>query len=190
VEIKLQEAAMNSLFAVIDEASQNGIKISPFDGAIAGSRGYTDSLTLWFSRYAPALNYWIARGKITEVEAIATNSLPLEKQIEKVIQWESQGLWFGTSRTASIFSSTAPPGTSQHLSMLAFDVAQVPGQTLIAIFNSHGWFQTIRGDPQHFTFLGLTETELPSRGLKPILSGGTKYWIPDVPDIGATNLRD
>jgi hypothetical protein len=44
--------------------------------------------------------------------------------------------------------------------------------------NRNGWFQTIVDDPPHFTYLGVAETELPSRGLQLIWKGGYKYWIP------------
>jgi hypothetical protein len=189
-EIKLQEPAMSSLLSAIDEASAKHISIVPLDGSIAGSRSYNETVRLWFSRYTPALNYWIKRGRITEEEAVRVNSLPLEKQVEKVIDWESQRLWFGTAKTASIFASVAPPGASQHLSMLAFDVLRIPNSKLVQIFNSYGWFQTVVGDPQHFTYLGLTVDQLSSRGLKPVRSGGTTFWVPDVSSNTSSNLRD
>jgi len=43
-----------------------------------------------------------------------------------------------------------------------------------------GWFQTVLSDLPHFTFLGLEEAELPSRGLKPVEVNGQTFWIPDV----------
>src|SRR5262249_52807564 len=93
-EIKLQEAAMNSLLAVVIEALSRGIKISPFDGAIAAGRSYTDTVNIWNSRFETALNYWTLRGKITAEEAARVRALPLEQQAEKVIEWEARGLWF------------------------------------------------------------------------------------------------
>ena len=180
VEIELQEVAMNSLFLVADDAKTVGIKIIPLDGSIAAGRTYFDTVRIWYSRFDPALKYWIARGKIATDDEAALRALPLEKQMEKVIEWESRGLLFGTGHALSIFSSTAPPGTSQHLSLLAFDVARFPSEKLIAIFNSHGWFQTVKGDPQHFTYLGLSESDLPGRGLRSMYYDGIKYWLPNV----------
>src|SRR5262249_18593801 len=113
-EIRLQEAAMNSLLAVVIEALAGGFKISPFDGAIAGGRSYIDTVNIWNSRFEPALQYWIANGKINLEDAAQIRRLPLERQIEKVLEWESHHLWFGTARSGSIFYSTAPPGASQH----------------------------------------------------------------------------
>jgi hypothetical protein len=179
-EIRLQEAAMNSLLAVVIEVLSSGGRVSPLDGSIAGGRSYMDTVNIWNSRFEPALRYWTRKGKITTEEAAQTRILPFEKQVEKIIEWESQRLWFGTARSGSIFSSTAPPGSSQHLALLAFDVAKLPAPKLVTIFNAHGWYQTVKGDPQHFTYLGVTEPELPGRGLIPIYSGGTKYWLPNI----------
>ena len=179
-EIKLQEAAMSSFLAVVIEVLSSGSKVSPLDGSIAAGRSYTDTVIIWNSRFEPALQYWTTRGKITPEDAAQVRTLTLEKQVEKIIEWESQGLWFGTARSGSIFSSTAPPGSSQHLAFLAFDVAQMPGPKLIAIFNAHGWFQTIKGDPQHFTYLGVPESDLPARGLRVQYFRGTKYWLPNL----------
>ena len=48
------------------------------------------------------------------------------------------------------------------------------------ILAEHGWFQTVLSDLPHFTFLGLKEEELPTRGLKNVEVDGQKFWIPDV----------
>ena len=179
-EIKLQGVAMDALLAAVIEALQNGTKISPFDGSIAAARSYGDTVGIWNSRFDPALQYWTTRGKIAAEDAAQIRTLPLEQQVDKVIEWESRRFWFGTTRTASIFSSTAPPGASQHLALIAFDVARLPSPKIAAIFNSHGWYQTVKGDPQHFTYLGVSETELQDRGLRSIRYGGVKYWVPNV----------
>jgi hypothetical protein len=44
----------------------------------------------------------------------------------------------------------------------------------------HGWFQTVRGDLPHFTFLGVRERDLPARGLKRLDERGQSFWIPDL----------
>jgi hypothetical protein len=187
VLITLQTAAMDSLLVVVQEATQLNIKVVPLDGSIAASRTYSDSVNIWESRFDPALRVWTARGKISADDANAVAGLPVDKRIEKVIEWESHGMLFGTGRRTSIFSSTAPPGASQHLLLLAFDVSRQPTALLIALFNSHGWFQTVKGDPQHFTYLGLLTPELPKRGLRQINYGGTTYWVPDTTNFPAFN---
>jgi hypothetical protein len=185
VAIKLQERAMDSLIKLTTEAELIGIDIVPFDGAIAGSRTYLDTVRIWNSRFQPALDHWVRHGKIDAEAAQKVRSLALSEQLDQVIRWEGEGLWFGTGRAGSIFSSTAPPGSSQHLSMLAFDVAGNPSRRVRELFNKYGWFQTVRGDPQHFTYLGLKAEELPQRGLRPVVQGGVAYWVPNIDEAPA-----
>jgi hypothetical protein len=179
-QLTFQKAAADALNAAITDAAAQGIRMRPLDGAIAGGRSYADTVRLWNSRFEPALRFWTGRKRISMEDAAAIAQMPLEQQIEKVIEWETEGMYFGTGRLGSIFSSTAPPGTSQHLSFIAIDIAPPLTPAVIALLNSHGWFQTVKGDKPHFTYLGLTEKELPGRGLKALLYNGTRYWIPNV----------
>jgi len=48
------------------------------------------------------------------------------------------------------------------------------------ILSDHGWFQTVKSDMPHFTYLGVKESELPSLGLRPVNVDGQKFWIPNV----------
>lgn len=176
--IELQDAAMVSLLAAIDEANRSNLRITPLDGSIAGRRSYADTVRIWNSRFLPALNYWVRRGKISASDADAARSLDKISQAEQVMEWESSGWFFSTNFSRSIFSSTAPPGTSQHLSLVAFDVVEYGNKRVRNILNKHGWFQTVASDSPHFTYLGVAETALPSRGLKPLTRGGYKYWVP------------
>jgi len=41
-----------------------------------------------------------------------------------------------------------------------------------------GDLKTIATDATHFTFLGVQEASLSDRGLRPLESGGYRYWIP------------
>ena len=107
-----------------------------------------------------------------------------------VLGWESAGMNFGTNLRGPIFSSTAPPGTSQHLSLLAFDVTENGDPRVREILNRHGWHQTIVRDTPHFTFLGLPGSELPGRGLKAVYNGGRMYWVPDIPAVVLPPLPD
>ena len=178
VAIDLQEAAMEALAKAANEAAIENLRIIPFDGAIAGRRNYFDSVALWSSRFFPALDHWVKTGAISEADASMARSVPIRSQVEKVMEWESAGYLFGTGRARSIFSSTAPPGTSQHLSMLAFDVRNYSDPRIREILAANGWFQTIVNDPTHFTFLGLPESELPTRGLMKMDRGTFQFWVP------------
>jgi hypothetical protein len=176
VNIELQEAAMNALLAAIDELWPR--RITPLDGAIAGRRNYADTVRIWKSRFIPALNYWVAKGRIERIDANAAILAPVGEQVAKVMDWESRGMYFSTGRNRSIFSSVAPPGTSQHLSLIAFDVVEAGNPAVRSVLNKHGWFQTVDADEPHFTYLGIPETELPKRGLQRIRRGNHTFWIP------------
>lgn len=186
VEIELQEEAMEALMEAIDEADERGLRITPLDGAIAGRRSFADTLRIWNSRFIPALDYWVAKKRITRDDANRALRMPIREQIAKVVEWESRGIYFSTNKDRSIFSSVAPPGTSQHLSMLAFDIEQDNYREVRAILNKNGWYQTVLNDTPHFTFLGLPESELPKRGLRRVVRGGHVYWVPLVDSVTHT----
>lgn len=180
VKIELQKAAASALEKAIFEAADSGRRITALDGAIAGRRNFEDTLRIWNSRFLPALDHWVAKGKITRPDAEASIRMPLREQIKRVVEWEASGYYFSTGRSKSIFYSVAPPGTSQHLSLIAFDVVEASDPKIRAIMNKYGWFQTIKTDRPHFTYLGVPESELPLRGLKQINRDGHKYWVPDI----------
>jgi len=177
--IRLQTPAAKSMATLLESAGALNLHIRPLDGAVAGGRDFADTSRIWNSRVEPALEYWTRRGKISVEDGSTFRSLPLKDQIEKIIQWEESGLLFGTGRGICIFSSTAPPGTSQHLSLIAFDVAPPVTSIVRTLFNANGWYQTVRGDVSHFTYLGLVESELPKRGLVAVRYNGVVYWIPN-----------
>jgi hypothetical protein len=182
VTVELQKEASKELIAARVEAVAAGRDITPLDGAIAAGRSYADTLRIWLSRFDPALAYWTAKGKIKPEEAAAVRKMNIFQLIDQVSAWEKKGMLFGTNRGGSIFSSVAPPGTSQHLSLLAFDVVEHGDPVVRTILNRHGWYQTIRSDTPHFTYLGLAEAELKDRGLKKKLEGGRVFWLPDADD--------
>jgi len=163
------------------------VAIVPLDGSIAGGRTYADTVRLWNSRLDPALKYWVRRGMISAEEEDLARSMSVDKQVEQVIEWELHGFWFGTNKNASIFASTAPPGVSQHLALMALDIAPPITPEKRALMNANGWYQTVKGDVSHFTYLGVPESVLPSRGLKAVLMNGTIYWIPNIldPPVGS-----
>ena len=179
--IDLQSAASIALEAALTEATTVGSSITPLDGAIAGGRSYGDTLMLWNSRVFPAIEFWIKRGRLPVEARDEIARLDLRNKILKILEWESQGIFFSTGRTRSILTSTAPPGTSQHLSLIAFDVTEYWNPDVRVALNRNGWFQTVIDDPPHFTYLGYAESELPSRGLIAIAKGGHVYWVPNMP---------
>ena len=185
IRLEFQLEATKALQKAIDEAAALNLSITPLDGAIAGSRSYGDTLRLWNGRFFSALDYWTRQGKLTEADRDTIIKLDLEKRVEKIIEWETAGVYFSTDKTRSIFSSVASPGASQHLSMIAFDVVEYGRPEVRAILNQNGWFQTVIGDPPHFTYLGLPESELPMRGLRAVYKGSQMYWIPNM--SAATN---
>jgi len=178
--IELQPAALKSLLAAREEASDAGLQISPRGGAEAARRSYTDTVRLWESRLVPALNHWCECGRLDAEQSARLRELPLRSQIAAVLELEAQGIFFSKDFSKTILQSVAAPGASQHLSMLAFDVAEFKNACVRRILARYGWFQTVLNDLPHFTFLGLAEDELPARGLRRVEANEQIFWIPNV----------
>ena len=189
-EVTLQKEAMRALLDAIDEAWMSRLRITPLDGTIAGTRSYDDTVRLWNSRFHRALDHWQRRGRIAKADADAARTYPAYQQVPLVMKWEQEQIWFSTGFDRSIFSSVAAPGTSQHLSGLAFDVVEYSNNQVRSILNKHGWFQTIKTDQPHFTYLGLDEKELPRRGLEMVIHRGNSYWIPKPDQASPVSQRD
>ncbi len=182
-DVELQPEAMKALLKAREEAQKEGLDITPRDGAEAARRSYEDSLQLWDTRFLPALDYWLAQGKLTAAQVERLKSLPLHSQIAEVLELERTGIYFSKDLSKSILYSIAAPGTSQHIAMLAFDVNEFENPRVREILAKHGWFQTVLSDLPHFTFLGLKEKDLPKHGLKNIEADGQMFWIPNVVDL-------
>lgn len=178
--IELQPAAMTALLKARAAAQSEGLEISPRDGAEAARRDYADTVRLWNSRFLPALDHWTAAGRLTQAEADHLRSLPVSEQVPEVLRLEQDGIYFSKDLSKSVLYSIAAPGTSQHIAMLAFDANEFYVPRVREIMGLHGWFQTVLSDLPHFTYLGLTEGDLPNRGLKPVVVDNQKFWIPDV----------
>jgi hypothetical protein len=178
--IELQPAAMTALLKARAVALAEGLNISPRDGAEGTRRTYADTVRLWNSRFLPALDHWQALGRLTQQQTARLRSLPVIEQVAEVLELEQDGIFFSKDFSKSVLYSIAAPGTSQHIAMLAFDANEFGEPRVREILAEHGWFQTVLSDLPHFTFLGLKEAELPSRGLKPVEVHGQKFWIPDV----------
>ncbi|HEX8286007.1 MAG TPA: hypothetical protein VF588_21795 [Pyrinomonadaceae bacterium] len=181
VLIELQPAAMRALVAAREEAQGQGLDITPRDGSESARRGYADTIRLWNSRLLPALEYWRGQGRLTLEEADRVRALPVREQVGAVLELERQGIYFSKDFSKSILYSVAAPGASQHLSLLAFDVSEYGDARVRATLARHGWFRTVRNDHPHFTYLGLGEGQLPSRGLRKLNTPDGEFWVPNTP---------
>ncbi len=177
LEIELQSAAMKSLKKAIKEAQKSNLTISPKESDSA-RRSYLETVLLWESRVTPGLTHWVNRGRLDFAEAIRIRNLEPVEQIPEIFKLEEKGMYFAKDLSKSIIYSVAPPGTSQHLSMLALDLNEFYDADVREILARHGWHQTVISDLPHFTFLGVPEAELPNLGLKKVSSSGRIYWIP------------
>lgn len=178
-DIELQTSAMDALKKAISEAAAKNLKITTRDYD-AGRRSYAETVGLWYSRVEPALEFWTANGKISPADADRLRKISLAEQIPEIFKLEEKGIFFSKDLSKPIMYSVAPPGTSQHLSMLAIDINEYDNPTIQKIMADNGWFQTVISDLPHFTYLGATEIELPALGLKKVVSGGRFYWIPNL----------
>jgi hypothetical protein len=178
--VELQPAAMQALLDARDEARKSGLDITPRGGAEAARRSYDDTLRLWNSRFLPALLYWNKRGRLSDEQVARLRREELREQVREVLELEKKGIFFSKDLSKSILYSVAAPGASQHLSMLAFDVLQFENAHVRSILAAHGWFQTVKSDLPHFTYLGVEEKDLPALGLRRIQSNGRSFWIPNI----------
>jgi hypothetical protein len=178
IPVRLQSAAMQSLMKAREEAIKAHLSISA-RGADAAQRNYDDTLQLWRSRVNPSLQHWAGKGVLSGAEAGRIGKLPVREQAVEILRLESRGLYFSNGFSKSILYSVAIPGASQHLAMLAFDVKEHENPAVRSILERHGWFQTVKSDLPHFTYLGVSKNELPSLGLKLVREGNRVFWVPD-----------
>jgi hypothetical protein len=131
------------------------------------------------------LNHWEAQTRISPERAQEVRDLSPKEQVGVILDLEeNEGLFFGTFLDRSILYSVAAPGASQHLSMLAFDVAEYDDFRVESILGRYGWYRTVPNDLPHFTYLGHEERLLPELGLQRIDSSyGERvygFWTPDL----------
>ncbi|MDQ3473155.1 MAG: hypothetical protein M3447_05405 [Acidobacteriota bacterium] len=179
-EIELQPAAMKALLKARDDAQEEALDITPRGGAEAARRNYEDSMRLWDTRFLPALEYWLAQGRLTSEQVTRLRGLSLHDQVAEVLELEKAGIFFSKDLSKSILYSIAAPGTSQHIALLALDVTEFDNPRVREILARHGWFQTVLSDLPHFTYLGLKEKDLPKHGLKSVVVDEQTFWIPNV----------
>lgn len=178
-ELELQTAAMEDLLKAKAEAENQGLSINP-RGQDSARRNYAGTIELWASRVNPALEYWTKLEKLSTQTAEKIRSLSPFEQVPEILKLEKESIWFSKDLSKSIIYSVAPPGTSQHLSMLAFDVAEFQNVEVCAILAKYKWFQTVVSDLPHFTYLGVYEVELPNLGLKKVEFNNQIFWIPNL----------
>lgn len=177
--LELQSAAMDGLRKAIADAKAARLSISPRDKDSA-KRTYDETIELWNSRVDPALKHWVGKGRMTQAQADKLKSLSPYEQVPEVLKLEAQGIYFARDLSKSIIYSVAPPGTSQHLSMLAMDVKEHEDPKIRDILAKSGWYQTVVSDLPHFTYLGVGDSELSKLGLKKVSDAGRTFWLPDV----------
>ncbi|MER3430636.1 MAG: hypothetical protein C4324_06260 [Blastocatellia bacterium] len=178
-ELELQAAAAAALKQAVKDAAKSGLKITP-RGADSARRTYSQTVELWASRVKPGLVYWCGKGRISTQDAERIRTLSPFEQVPIILDLEKKGIYFSKDFSKSIIFSVAPPGASQHLSMLALDIAQFDDPRIREIMAKFGWFQTVVSDLPHFTFLGVSRAELSGLGLKRVETGGREYWVPDI----------
>ena len=98
---ELQPEALKQLKKL--EKRKKKADITPRDGAEAARRNYDDSLRLWNSRFFPALDYWLAEGRLTEHEVTRLRALPLSQQIAEVLELEKTGIYFSKDLSSRFF---------------------------------------------------------------------------------------
>jgi hypothetical protein len=179
ITIELQASAMSALKKAIEEARSKNLSITP-NNADSARRTYQQTVTNWKSRVEPGLRYWVSKGKLSPSEAGRIRSLSPSGQVPEIFRLESQGMFFSKDLSKTIIYSVAPPGASQHISMLALDVKEHDNVRVREILAKYGWFQTVVSDLPHFTYLGVTESELSGLGLKKVSDGGRTFWIPNL----------
>lgn len=177
--IELQRSALEALLAAVSQAQGSNLSITP-RGPDSGRRNYADTIELWKSRVEPALAHWVNKGRITLEQAKGIRLMSPFEQVPEIFKLEAEGIYFAKDLSKSIIYSVAPPGASQHLSLLAFDVAEFADADVRRILAEHFWYRTVVSDLPHFTFLGTPEAELNDLGLKCVDSAGQQFWVPDL----------
>ena len=182
--IELQVAAIEALNAAASDLALAGKTLSA-RASDAGRRSYDDTVGLWTRNVTRGLEHWEELGRITAEKATAVRQIAPVGQVGVILDLEeAEQLYFGTFFDRSILYSVAAPGASQHLSMLAFDVAEYQETAVESALERHGWFRTVVNDLPHFTYLGHREDELTELALERVVRGYGEaeyhFWVPDL----------
>lgn len=183
-EIELQTEALDALVAAKSEIAGRGGSITA-RAADSGSRSYEDTARLWNRNVTRGLQHWESVGRISAETTQSILKLCTAEQVAVILNLEdTEQLFFGTFFDKSILYSVAAPGASQHLSKLAFDVAEFENVEVTSVLAGHGWYRTVPSDQPHFTYLGRDQDALVGMGLECVqrVCGTHAYdfWIPDL----------
>jgi hypothetical protein len=183
-EIVLQVDALDALCIAASEMA-GGRGIITARAADAGGRSYEDTVGLWTRNVTRGLDHWRRLGRITQQRAESLRLLTRAAQVAAILDLEeTEQILFGTFFDKSILYSVAAPGASQHLSLLAFDVAEYENKEVDRVLGEHGWYRTVPNDLPHFTFLGHDQPALPDLGLRRIERSHRErmydFWVPDL----------
>ncbi len=177
VPVRLQAPAMKAFLGAVADAKSKGIAIEPI-GETSSFRDYSTTVEFFQRNLADGLLYWVSQKKIADATAKSILIATPKEQLEAALALEKKGLFLHANRTTSILFLTAPPGASQHLSGLAVDVKQHESAMVQKIMLEHGFFQTVKNDFTHFTFLGLQRSVISSVGLEKVVIGGRDFYSP------------
>lgn len=187
-EMELQAAAMAALLTAADELAAQGLTLSA-RAADSGRRSYDETVSLWTRNVTRGLAHWLESGqeaeKLNAGRADMIRSLAPVEQVAVILELEErEAIYFGTFFDRSILCSVAAPGASQHLALLAFDVAEYKEAAVEATLNRCGWHRTVVHDLPHFTYLGYATDELPALGLREVKQEygdfTCRYWVPNL----------
>lgn len=186
-EIELQATAMEALCAAGEEIRREDGRITA-RAADSGARSYQDTVGLWLRNVGRGLAHWESVGRISPNQAEAIRNLPPAGQVAVILDLEeTQQLFFGTFFDRSILYSVAAPGASQHLSLLAFDVAEYEDVEVERVLGLHGWFRTVPNDLPHFTYLGHGREALAEKGLIRVIreypERSYSFWTPNISSL-------
>ena len=209
VKVILQLKALTAL----KNARRKNNKIMPRCYADSSIRSFDDTVINWKRRVIANDRYTDYRGKgldcwtknggcllrfnlktggldkseVERVQGINNTYLQIREILK--IEKERKGC-LSTGKSSSILYSSAPPGMSQHHSLLAIDIyyKNLTTEQMKEVrkwLNVNGWFETVYLDTFHFTYLGFEvtdtnnfrkeiDTKMKSLGLKE----KGNYWIP------------
>jgi hypothetical protein len=189
-EIELQAEAMDALLRAVSEIELRGGRITA-RAADAGGRSYQDTVGLWVRNVTRGLEHWESVGRISKDDAQLIKDLSPVDQVEVILDLEeTRQLFFGTFFDKSILYSVAAPGSSQHLSLLAFDVAEYEDSEVERVLGLHGWHRTVPNDLPHFTYLGHNREMLFDLGLTRVTRqydlSSYSFYVPDIDSLGET----
>lgn len=181
-DIELQAEALDALVAAAAELTQQELTLSA-RAADSGRRSYAETVALWRRNVTRGLAHWQELGRLEAARADEVLALETGEQVAAILDMEErEELYCGTFFNRSILYSVAAPGASQHLSLLAFDVAEYRDAAVETALNACGWHRTVIHDLPHFTYLGYTAEELAGLDLQAVTHEygdfACRYFVP------------